>query len=402
MKENSLQTREDASPYPFSYHCIYFSTSVHPDKCKSPTPATFLPYLFYHTFSCTRTSSLWMVRHKGIPSSTVGRNARAPVDGATDRFGFFVTAEEKRMDDECLRVYAEKKSVQNMWSKALTRWDNCPHDRRKELCRLGIPQSQRQTIWPLLLMTYGWKDENCEDYQLLMAQQPQDKSIFDVIERDLGRTFPTHRMFFKANGEGQKKLRRILRTYVNHNPDIGYVQGMGFIAATLLLQIGDEESTFRALVSVMENPKYNLAKLYAPGFPCMFARLYQLQKLLERHYAALFNKLVTYKIELSLFASNWYLTLFSYHLNFRLLSRIWDMFLCEGWKIIHRVAVALLLLHRDAIDGVRDESQLIMALQSAHEGKDEAEILKKALSIKVKTARLLRWEKEFNLLRSNR
>lgn len=39
-----------------------------------------------------------------------------------------------------------------------------------------------------------------------------NQDIRDTIERDINRTFPRHRMF-KDKGEGQDKLRRVLRAY---------------------------------------------------------------------------------------------------------------------------------------------------------------------------------------------
>ncbi|EAN78271.1 GTPase activating protein, putative [Trypanosoma equiperdum] len=336
-----------------------------------------------------------MVGSRTIPTSTLGRNLRETEGAETDRFGFFISSEEKAMEEEFLRVHPEKLSVRERWSKALLRWDGCAHMKKKKLCRVGVPQSQRKTVWPLLLMTYGWQLEKYGDYHLLMSQQPRDAAMFEIIERDLGRTFPTHRLFNKPGSTGQMGLRSILRAYANLNPETGYVQGMGFLVGTLLIQIGDEESTFSAFVSIMENPRYSMAKLYAPGFPLLFVRLHQLQKLLGRHCKKLLKRLMEYGIELSTFAANWYLTLFAYHFNFGLLSRIWDMFLCEGWKIIHRVAIALLLLHKSALDRARDGAELLIALNTAHEGKDEVEVIRKALSVKFKTADLVRWERKF-------
>lgn len=43
-------------------------------------------------------------------------------------------------------------------------------------------------------------------------------------------------------------LVRILNAVANHIPELGYVQGMNFIAASLLLIICDEENTFLVMV----------------------------------------------------------------------------------------------------------------------------------------------------------
>lgn len=51
-------------------------------------------------------------------------------------------------------------------------------------------------------------------------------------------------------------LKRILSAYVCLRPDIGYIQGMCFIAAILLLNM-EEIETFICLVNLMESPCLN-------------------------------------------------------------------------------------------------------------------------------------------------
>jgi hypothetical protein len=49
--------------------------------------------------------------------------------------------------------------------------------------------------------------------------------------------------FFKPDGAYHDHLRRILEAFTIYRPDIGYVQGMSYIAANLLLYM-DERSAF--------------------------------------------------------------------------------------------------------------------------------------------------------------
>ena len=41
---------------------------------------------------------------------------------------------------------------------------------------------------------------------------------------------------------GQRQLMNVLKAYSVHNPDVGYCQGMGFIAGLLLLHMQEEDS----------------------------------------------------------------------------------------------------------------------------------------------------------------
>ncbi|KAH9578233.1 Rab-GTPase-TBC domain [Trypanosoma melophagium] len=330
-------------------------------------------------------------------SATAGRSRTAPRSRTTDRFGFYITAEEKLAEDDYTRRHPETPEKMNAWSKLLRKWNHTLHAKKKAFCREGIPQSLRHTVWPLLLNSYGWALEKRRNYDLLKSQSLVDAEVFAVIERDLGRTFPTHKWFEEENGIGRTKLRGILRAYANLDPTVGYVQGMGFLAATLLLQIEDEESTFWAFVSLMQEPRYAMAGIYAPGFPYLHVRFHQLKKLMKRKCPSTLRRIESCGIDPAVYATHSFLTLFSYDLNFELLSRIWDIFLCEGWKIIYRVVIAVFLLNKKALDRAKDESELLLALRGMYNGKDPDVIIGKSFKVKFKTAELLRWESQYNM-----
>ncbi|CBZ51131.1 putative TBC domain-containing protein [Neospora caninum Liverpool] len=56
-------------------------------------------------------------------------------------------------------------------------------------------------------------------------------AVYNAIEMDVHRTFPSL-PFFKE--EGQTAMRRVLQAYAAFDPEVGYVQGMNFVAGTLL------------------------------------------------------------------------------------------------------------------------------------------------------------------------
>lgn len=58
-----------------------------------------------------------------------------------------------------------------------------------------------------------------------------------AIERDIHRTFPAHSYFQDADSGGQVALRRVARAYSNYDDEVGYVQGLSFLAAAFLLHV---------------------------------------------------------------------------------------------------------------------------------------------------------------------
>lgn len=72
------------------------------------------------------------------------------------------------------------------------------------------------------------------------------------IEVDLERTFPSL-AFFNEEGPMNDQLRTLLETYCFFRPDIGYVQGMSYIAGHLLLYM-DPYPAFVCFANMLNNP----------------------------------------------------------------------------------------------------------------------------------------------------
>ena len=64
---------------------------------------------------------------------------------------------------------------------------------------------------------------------------------------------------FKKDGLHYDKLQRILEAFTMHRPDIGYVQGMSYVAAVLLLYM-DEHSAFISFCNMIT--KYPVMPFY--------------------------------------------------------------------------------------------------------------------------------------------
>ena len=82
----------------------------------------------------------------------------------------------------------------------------------------------------------------------------------EQIELDLPRTFPGHLLL--SDPEGIHALRQVLVAYSRRQPVVGYVQGMGFMAALLLVVTEDAEMCFWCLAAVVE---YRLPRRFLEG-----------------------------------------------------------------------------------------------------------------------------------------
>lgn len=101
-----------------------------------------------------------------------------------------------------------------------------------------------------------------------------------------------------------------------------------------------EEQAFCVLVKLMY--QYGLRYLYKDGFECLYMRLYQLNRLMEEQLPQLWQHLTDNNVEPHMFASQWFLTVFTARFPLYLVFHILDVFLLQGVETLFQVALALL------------------------------------------------------------
>lgn len=57
------------------------------------------------------------------------------------------------------------------------------------------------------------------------------------IKSEFCRTFPAHDYFKEAGGIGQDALYKLSKAYSLYDEEVGYCQGLSFLAASLLLHV---------------------------------------------------------------------------------------------------------------------------------------------------------------------
>jgi hypothetical protein len=215
-------------------------------------------------------------------------------------------------------------------------------------------------------------------YQQLVAT-PIDPEIADVIQRDLGRTLPTHCLFRDTASVGQVQLRRVLCAYAALDPAVGYCQGMGFIVSMLLVHMPEEEA-FWTFVHMMQGSQFAMRQLYLPGFPLLQQFFIILRRLLRTFLPTLYRHFEDEGLDVAFFAAQWYMTLFVYQLPFGVAARIWDLFLSRGWVAIFQAALALLQWDSELLLTMSMEDSLLY-LKEFHEGKHEEELIRRLLDV---------------------
>jgi hypothetical protein len=201
--------------------------------------------------------------------------------------------------------------------------------------------SQTHSMIEAELYEYNIKDNFYQNILILANDLYENdkkfKKVCDEIGRDLHRTFYIEKF---RTGNGRDMLKNVLTAVGFVRPEIGYCQGMNFIAGALINLIDDEEKSFWIFLCFIDNIQLNL--LYLRNMPDFLIRVYQLKKLIEFYFPKLGNHLKRNQINLDLFFSKWLLTIFSNYLPFDVLYKVWDVFIIDKWKALFKFCMILL------------------------------------------------------------
>ncbi|KAK2491761.1 hypothetical protein MC885_005359, partial [Smutsia gigantea] len=213
-------------------------------------------------------------------------------------------------------------------------------------------------------------------------ESPQDSAI----TRDINRTFPAHDYFKDTGGDGQDSLYKICKAYSVYDEEIGYCQGQSFLAAVLLLHM-PEEQAFSVLVKIMFD--YGLRELFKQNFEDLHCKFYQLERLMQEYIPDLYNHFLDISLEAHMYASQWFLTLFTAKFPLYMVFHIIDLLLCETSK-----DDLLLTDFEGALKFFR--VQLPKRYRSEENAKKLMEL---ACNMKISQKKLKKYEKEYHTMR---
>ena len=156
----------------------------------------------------------------------------------------------------------------------------------------GVPIEVRGEVWSQLIgnklrITPKLYESLLDRVRIAAANMDNDlnfKKNIDVIEKDLHRTFSDFG-HFRHGGMLYNPLKNILAAFSLFRTDLGYIQGMSYVAAMLILHLGDEYSAFSAFANVMH--KYLLFTFYSFDMTKVNEFFHIYMRLVEKHIPAL-------------------------------------------------------------------------------------------------------------------
>ncbi|XP_062602104.1 TBC1 domain family member 4-like [Saccostrea cucullata] len=258
--------------------------------------------------------------------------------------------EKEKQDIKKVFVLWGKKSLKVFPGKAINPLGMMGNSVMHESCvQQGVPKTHRGDIWWLLTEQHKLQFPEIENQTPQKSYTELLKDLTEYMHNiliDLGRTFPGHPYFATQLGPGQLALYNLLKAYSLLDKEVGYCQGLSFIAGILLMHM-EEEHAFETLRHMMFN--LGLRRQFQPNMMPLQVQLYQLTRLIFDNYKDLHDHFEEHEIAPNLYAAPWFLTLFASQFPLGFVARVFDLLLVQGVEILLKVALVLLGNHKELI-----------------------------------------------------
>jgi len=311
---------------------------------------------------------------------------------------------EKRRQEKCLEKDFSMTERRRQWLQdILPNFEKMRETKQcRSLCWLGVPTNLRVEVWRKCIGNQLQITKELYDIFRSHAQRARrdleknleiamsdpnnqhtllgSESSLKVLDKDLPRTF-RELGFFHQGGPLEAQLRDVLEAYIFYRPDVGYVQGMSYLAAMLLLTM-DTYQAFVALTNLLHS--HYFLSFFAMDMLQIRIRFSVFEHFFERLLPDLFETFTELGVTTDLYLLNWLMTLFAKSLPIDITTRIWDNYLLNGESFMIRAALGVLKwLSAQLVDMPFED--LMVTLTHLHNQVDieEEELFDAIASIKV-------------------
>ncbi|XP_034365848.1 TBC1 domain family member 12 isoform X2 [Arvicanthis niloticus] len=212
-----------------------------------------------------------------------------------------------------------------------------------------VAEAKKRELYEIFLSRAKerWKSfsESSSDNDTEGLSVADREASLELIKLDISRTFPSLYIFQKG-GPYHDVLHSILGAYTCYRPDVGYVQGMSFIAAVLILNL-EEADAFIAFANLLNKP-CQLA-FFRVDHSMMLKYFATFEVFFEENLSKLFLHFKSYNLTPDIYLIDWIFTLYSKSLPLDLACRVWDVFCRDGEEFLFRTGLGILRLYEDIL-----------------------------------------------------
>ena len=134
--------------------------------------------------------------------------------------------------------------------------------------------------------------------------------------------------------------------------------------------------------------------LFAEGMRETHKVLHVAEKLIHQFLPKLSKHMEKENILVTMYATQWLLTHFSSSFHFDLVTRVWDCFLGEGWKITYRVMLSILQYYQTTLIRMSFE-EILAFMRELPDRVNGAVIFDNALKIPLRRKHIAKYEKQW-------
>ena len=166
------------------------------------------------------------------------------------------------------------------------------------------------------------------------------------IKKDLLRTEPDNASF-QYGKENYNKLYHILSAYSNYNKNIGYAQGLNFLASLCIYLYKNEIDAFIFLDGIIR--KFNLENLYGINNNILNDKLNEIEKIVNKWCPEVNKHLQRIILNYDFFTIKWMISLFTNQMNIKYLLQLWDYLIIFGWKFFKGFVISVIKFNEKMI-----------------------------------------------------
>lgn len=138
-----------------------------------------------------------------------------------------------------------------------------------------------------------------------------------------------------------------------------------------------------------------MRKLFAEDMIGVKESLYIADKLVQKFLPQLHSHMKNEQVDVSMFATQWIMTVFTSTFRFDLVSRLWDCFLVEGWKVVYRVLLSLLQTAQDELLELDMEDMLTYLRDEFPARVDGQTVMRESLGIPLRQKHIRKYANEW-------
>ncbi|KAL7749077.1 hypothetical protein RI367_005482 [Sorochytrium milnesiophthora] len=227
----------------------------------------------------------------------------------------------------------------------------------------GLPPQVRPIVWTLAI---GNECNITPDVYQLCCERAEEgvsskvatqsgalrtlgiKETGALIAEDVSNTLPALSIF-KDGGPYNQVAQRLLKAVACYRPDIGYVAGMSYLVAVLLLNV-PEEDAFTCMCNILH--KGCLVTLYRLDDDKVLSYWQVFRSLLHKHCPSLDNAFTMAGMNDPFILREWIMTMFASAFPIDMAHRVWDLYCIYGDVALFQAALGVLVHHQDALKQV--------------------------------------------------